>query len=170
MTGDDDRLQVRALRADGNCYRSWTSEMVYRDDLGVVTLAAVGGLVNDRGQSWVQQYTIRTVYWFERPYNLLEVFAPDGRLVELYVHIASPALLADGVLEYTDHELDVVQEPGGAPRVVDEEEFAEAAIRYGYSEDFQQACYVACRSAEQLLQHWVVGAPPEEALRIVETE
>jgi hypothetical protein len=162
-------LLVRALRADGTCYRSWTAEVVYRDELGVATFDAPGGVVESQGQSWVRQHVIRAVYWFERPYNLLEVFAPDGRLVELYVHIASPARLADGVLEYTDHELDVVLEPEGAPRVVDEEEFAEAAITYGYSEDFQRACYAACRRAEQLLQRWSVGVPPEKALRIAET-
>jgi protein associated with RNAse G/E len=158
-------LLVRALRADDTCYRSWAADLVYRDDLGVVTFASPGGVVESQGQSWVRQHAIRAVYWFNRPYNLLEVFTLDGRLVELYVHIASPARLADGVLEYTDHELDVVLEPRGAPRVVDEEEFVEAAALYGYSEDFQQACYAACRRAEQLLQRWQVGVPPELALR-----
>jgi predicted RNA-binding protein associated with RNAse of E/G family len=97
-------------------------------------------VVDDRGRSWVQQYAIRAVYWFDRPYNLLEVFAPDGALVELYMHIASPARLAGGVLEYTDHELDVVLSPGEAPRVV-----------------------------ELLLVRWPTGSPPEVALGVSES-
>jgi protein associated with RNAse G/E len=151
-------ITVRALRADGSCYRSWTAQPVYHDARGLVTFAGPGGVVDYRGTPWVQQYAIRAVYWFDRPYNLLEVFASDGTIVELYVHIASPARLVGDVLEYTDHELDVVLAPGGAPRVIDEDEFAEAAARYGYTADFQQACYAVCREAEQLLVRWPTGA------------
>lgn len=162
-------LTVRALRADGSCYRSWTAQLVYQDAHGLVTFAEAGGVVDDRGRAWVRRYATRAVYWFDRPYNLLEVCLPDGGLIELYVHIASPARLAGAVLEYTDHELDVVLAPGEAPRVVDEDEFAEAATRYGYTADFQQACYAACRRAEQLLARWPTGRPPAVALRATES-
>lgn len=162
-------LTVRALRADGSCYRSWTAQLVYQDARGLVTFADAGGVVDDRGQAWVQRYAIRAVYWFDRPYNLLEVFAPDGALIELYVHIAAPAQLAGAVLEYTDHELDVVLAPGEVPRVVDEDEFAEAAVRYDYGVDFQQACYAACHRAEQLLVRWPIRAAPAVALGTTES-
>jgi protein associated with RNAse G/E len=165
---DSHHLRVRALRADGTCYRSWTTELVYQDALGVVTFAVPGGVVDDRGQQWVKQHATRAVYWFDRPYNLLEVFTPEGTLVELYVHIASPARLVDSVLEYTDHELDVVLTPGEKPRVVDEEEFAAASMTYGYTADFQQGCWAACRRAEYLVSHWSTGAPPVAALRTVD--
>jgi protein associated with RNAse G/E len=162
-------LTVRALRADGSCYRSWTAQLVYQDARGLVTFAQAGGVVDDRDHAWVQRYAIRAVYWFDRPYNLLEVCLPDGVLVELYVHIASPARLRAGVLEYTDHELDVVLAPGEAPRLVDENEFAEAAVRYGYTADFQQACYAACHRAEQLLVRWPIRAAPAVALGATES-
>jgi len=40
------------------------------------------------------------------------------------------------------------------PEVVDEDEFAEAALRYGYSVEFQTACRRAVAEASELVSGW----------------
>jgi protein associated with RNAse G/E len=162
---------VRALRADGLCYRQWRAQVVHRDERGLVTWAGPGGIVMDGDQNslWASAHTIRAFYWFERPYNLLEVSTPDGELVELYVHIASPVRRHEGAVSYTDHELDVVQPACAAAQIVDEDEFHAAAIAYGYSEEFQQRCRLACARALRLLARWPVGVEPGAGLQISDT-
>jgi protein associated with RNAse G/E len=111
---------------------------------------------------WISRFDVRTVYWFERPYNLVEVYLPDGELKQVYVHIASPACIQNGELCYTDHELDVVWRPGQRPRVVDEQEFSAAASEYGYSPEFQKVCRRAVGQALKLIRGWKVLGPPRD--------
>lgn len=99
------------------------------------------------------------------PYNLLEVYRPDGSLIEVYIHIASLVRLEGATLHYTDHALDVVLRPGEAPRVVDEDEFAQAAVQYTYSAGFQAACRQAVVESVQLAAQWKVFGLPLPAQR-----
>lgn len=75
-------------------------------------------------------------YWPNRRYSLLEMYRSDGTLDEIYVDITSPV------------------------EIVDEGEFREAMSRYGYSEEFQQACYEAAREGVDVANGWVAGGMP----------
>jgi hypothetical protein len=44
-----------------------------------------------------------------------------------------------------------------SPLSVGEAEFLEAGSKYGYSKDFQQACYQAAREAMDVANRWVPG-------------
>ena len=102
-------------------------------DTGIVTRVLSGTRIEGlAGGGWIQRHNIHGFYWFDRPYNLLEVYRTDGALEEVYIHIASPARLEHKLVRYTDHELDVVMRAGEEPRVVDEEDFVQAALAYGY--------------------------------------
>jgi protein associated with RNAse G/E len=155
-----DRVRVRAYKSDGTCYRWWTGtvEAVERDHVVVVT--PVGHWVEDIGGGWASKWAIRGIYWFEREYSLLEVYAPDGRLHEVYVNIGSPVEIEEGELRFTDYELDVSRMPPHGARIEDEDEFREAAARYGYSEAFQEACYEVAREAVGLANGWVGQGMP----------
>jgi predicted RNA-binding protein associated with RNAse of E/G family len=108
---------------------------------------------------WVYKHNHRSIYWFERPYNLVEVYERDGQLKQLYVHIASLPKLQDHRLLYIDHELDVVWRPGQAPLVADEAEFLAASREYGYSAEFQSACWRAVDEALELVRCWKPTGP-----------
>jgi protein associated with RNAse G/E len=115
---------------------------------------------------WTSQYAIRAYYWPDRPYNVLEVYAPDGRLVEIYVNISSPAVIGHSRVSFTDYELDVSRRPPDTARLEDEDEFREAASRYDYSDAFQKTCYRLAGEAIKLANNWVaLGLPATEAAR-----
>ena len=152
-----DRVQVRVLRADGALYRSWQATVEQVTLTALVVFKAVGTLVEGPAGGWESEYAVRTCYWFDRPYNLAEVYTPDGRLLELYANIAGPPQVEDGCLSYVDHELDVVCEPGQPPYVVDQDEFAEAAVRYAYSAAFQAECWRAVEAARAAELAWRPG-------------
>ena len=155
-----DRVRVNAYKSDGTCYRWWiaTVEAVERDRVVVVT--PVGHWVEDIEGGWASPWAIRGYYWFGRGYSLLEVCTAEGRLDEVYVNISSPMEMGDGQLRFTDYELDVSRKLPHPARIEDEDEFQEAAAKYGYSEAFQDACYEVAREALGLANRWVGRGMP----------
>jgi protein associated with RNAse G/E len=149
-----DLIDIYALHADGAAYRWWRETVETIDDEKVVTVSPPGKEVHGPLGDWVSRYASRTCYWFARPYVLAEVYRPDGSLLEIYVHVASPASFDGHRLTYVDYELDVVLKPGGAPEVVDEDEFAEAAGRYGYTPEFQERCQRVVAEVLDLIVRW----------------
>ncbi|MDP9313521.1 MAG: DUF402 domain-containing protein [Chloroflexota bacterium] len=155
-----DIVTVQSLGADGTCYRWWHATIEQVKANQIITIAPAATPVEGIHGGWIQRYHIRAFYWLDRPYNLLEVYRPDGSVEEVYIHIASPARLQGASIQYTDHELDVVMRPGEAPMVVDEDEFAHAAVQYNYSLDFQATCRQAVVEAVDLAAQWKVRGLP----------
>jgi len=156
-----ERVQVQAHKSDGTRYRWWqaTVEAVASDQVVLVTPA--GHRVEDIGGGWNSRWAIRAHYWPGRRYSLLEVYTPDGRLDEVYININSPVEIEDSCIRFTDFELDVSRKPSHPARLVDEDEFREAVARYGYSEEFQQACYQIAREAMEVANRWIAGGMPK---------
>ncbi len=152
-------IEIRALKSNGKPYRWWRSTVESCDQEHVATLNRIGDFVEGTGRGWLHKHHHRTIYWFGRPYNLAEVYERNGRLKQLYVHISSLPKLQDHALVYVDHELDVVWRPGQAPRVTDQDEFAAAAARFGYSAELQEACWRAVEEALELVRCWKAMGP-----------
>ncbi len=155
-----ERVRVRAYKADGTCYRRWyaTVEAVEADR--VVTVSPAGHRLEGVDGVWRCEHVIRTFYWLDRWYSLLEVSAPDGRLEEIYVNVGSPVTIEDSEIRFTDYELDVSREPPHEPVILDEDEFLEAARRYGYAEPFRRACYRVAEEALEVAKDWEAGGMP----------
>ncbi len=155
-----DRVQVRAYRSDGICYRWWYATVEAVEPQRVILITPVGHRVEDVDGGWASRHAIRSYYWLDRPYSLLEVYSHEGSLVEIYVNVNSPAEMEDSLIKYTDYELDVSRQPPHAARIVDEDEFREAAGRYAYSDEFQNACYEVAKEAMALADRWVAKGIP----------
>ena len=149
-----DCLRVRAYKSDGTCYRWWTAtvEAVDADQLALVTPA--GHPIGDPGGNFVSPNALRVFYWPGKWYSLLEAYAPDGELAEIYVNISSPVEIDGLQMRFTDLELDVSRIPPGEARLEDEDEFQEAAVEFGYSEELQRTCYEVAREALDLANSW----------------
>lgn len=151
-------LTIQAQRASGEPYRWWQGQVAQVTPDWVVVHQPIGTVVHSATGGWQNLYAIWNIFWFDHPYNLLEVYTPDGELLELYIHIASPPRLSDGQLVYVDYELDVVRAPGDEPRVVDVDEFEAAALRYEYRAELKAACWAAVDEALDLARRWKVGS------------
>jgi protein associated with RNAse G/E len=158
-------IRIRALKSDGSCYRHWYAKVESITDEGVVTISRPGDEVGGPAGGWEMKHTTRNFYWFAKPYNLAEVYHTDGRLKQIYIHIASPVCACDGDLIYTDYELDVVKRPGEGLCVRDEDEFASACAAYGYSHEFQCSCRDAVNEAMQVAACWRVSGSPQARRR-----
>ncbi|CUS02920.2 protein of unknown function [Candidatus Promineifilum breve] len=154
-----DVIWVRVFKADGSTHRWWQAVVESADADCVITYAKAGNQVfhnpnRFRKPVFFQKYDIRSYYWPGRRYDFLEVYWPDGRLHELYADITSPVeVLADEV-RFVDHELDVQMYAGKPPLIVDQDEFAEAAQEYHYTDDFMAVCNAQAEALLPLMAHW----------------
>ncbi len=156
----DDHLLVKVFKANGTCYRWWQTivETVAPDKFS--TISPLNGEVHDIRGGWKRQYVVRTFYWLQKPYNLLEIFRPNGELREIYIHIASPIVCNGHNIQFIDFELDVVRPPHETATIIDEDEFLEAAENFGYTAEFQNTCYMIANEAVHLANSWIPGKTP----------
>lgn len=157
----NDRIRVRALKADGYVYRKWTATVESIEPNLIVTVAPAGSLIWTKGKTRPLPHHLRSYYWLDKFYNLLEVFAPDGALVEIYLNVASPPEVRDRLIAFKDHELDVSKVLPAEARIVDEDEFAEAIDVYHYSQEFQAQMYAVAHEALEIAERWVAKPAPK---------
>lgn len=77
------------------------------------------------------------VVWFTFPgarHDIGRFHTPDGRLTALYANVLTPVEIRGDEWRTTDLFLDVLLEPGRAPRILDADELAEAVARGWVSE------------------------------------
>ncbi|MFZ1756669.1 MAG: DUF402 domain-containing protein [Caldilineaceae bacterium] len=155
-------ILLRQLKHNGVCYRRHPTQLVAHLPEGLVLFSPQKTEIWDSRGSWQAENDVYHYCWYDRWFNLLEVVDPVRKLLEVYVHIASPISLAGNEISYIDYELDATSVDG--PRLVDEDEFAEAAEKYGYTAELQARCYAAAATALVLVDRWQPGLPPEQAL------
>ncbi len=156
-----DTIHVHACKADGTVYRSWHTMIESVDADSIVTISPAGDTVEDHVRIRYQtKHILRSYYWHDKFYNLIEVFDTQGNLIELYINIASPPEFEDGIMSFKDHELDVSRFPPKAAQLIDEDEFAEAAVKYQYTKEFQDRMYSVAEEAIELANHWQARPVP----------
>ena len=149
-----DEVTFRALHADGECYRWWPSmvEAVYADRIVVWT--PKNQIIHQPNGDWLTEWDARMVVLLDRWYSVEELLEPDGTCVELYLNINAPVIIEGNQITYTDYELDVSKVMGQPAHIIDQDEFAEAIVRYGYSREHQAACWAAAHEALLLAESW----------------
>jgi uncharacterized protein len=147
-------MRITALKADGHAYRWWDAEVVESTPACTITINRVGDWIYQPTGDWQGKYHTRNYYWPDKPYNLMELYHADGTRVGVYVHIASKPEIDGDEMRYYDYELDVMKFVGQPARVEDEDEFFEAARKYGYTPEFQAECRRALAEALQLVESW----------------
>lgn len=155
------QLKVRAYKSDGRCYRHWEATVEAHDEERLELVMPSGGWIEDENGGWASENALRNIYWYGKWYCLLEVFNPQGELVEIYVNINSPIVIEDSTVSFTDYELDVSRIPPDPARLVDQDEFEQAAREYGYTQEFTQACYRAAEEALKLANDWAAAGMPK---------
>lgn len=154
-----DLIWVRVFKADGSTHRWWQAVVESAEAECVVTYTTAGNQVfhnpsRFRRPVFIQKHDIRSYYWPNRRYDLLEVYRPDGRLHELYADITGPVEVLDGEVRFVDHELDVQMFAGQAPHIVDQDEFIEAAREYHYSAELMALCNAQAEALLSLMAQW----------------
>jgi protein associated with RNAse G/E len=157
-----DRIQVQACKTDGTVYRSWQATIESMTANSIVTIAPAGSSVfNIKGEDYPIRHHYRAYYWFDKFYNLIEIFETSGELIHIYINVASPPEFKNGIMSFKDHELDVSRYVPKPAELVDEDEFAEAVITYQYTKEFQEKMYSVAHEALELANCWNAKPAPD---------
>ena len=163
--GDD--IAIRALHTNRALYR-WRRAIVeeIRADR-VVTYAGVGAaILSPTYGRVVSRDHVRSVFFLDRPYAVFEFHHSGGRpSPQIYININAPAEVTEAGITYVDHELDVAKDPGRPALIVDEDEFVEAIVRYGYNAAFQASVRAAAEEGMRVAEAWKAG-PLRHDLRV----
>jgi protein associated with RNAse G/E len=126
-------ITVNSRKYDGTIRKSWTCDLIEDAD-GLIT--AVGRFDSDIDHpdlGLIKAGTLSYEYfWFDRWYNIFKFVSDEGLLRNYYCNICMPPKFSNGVLDYVDLDIDVIVDAEFSYRILDENEFATNAKRYGY--------------------------------------
>lgn len=151
MSGMARAVQVVFLKYDGRPHRSYPARWLGRDDAGTWLGVASGTPARVDGD----RATVR-----EEPYVLLvpvgawwtAMFNAAPRPTEIYCDVTTPATwLGDREVTVVDLDLDVRRRRWGHIERLDDDEFAEHTVEFGYPEEVVAAATAASRWLEQAL-------------------
>jgi len=131
-------IAVCAYKYDRVLHRTWDAELLRHDGALVVLDARFSEeIIHDQLGTIAGGTHSLEYYWLDRWYNVFRFSQPDGRLRSYYCNVNSPPEFDGATLSYVDLDLDIVVDPDGSYRVLDNEDFDTNAKRYGYSDEVQ---------------------------------
>ncbi|MEU3462326.1 DUF402 domain-containing protein [Streptomyces sp. NPDC006733] len=153
-----DDVRVRYRKYDGSLH--WNMEMrrLGEDEHGV-WLGVSGGSSSRKGHEPGIVFPEAYVLLFPREAWWTATFNAAPRPTEIYCDITTPPQwISETEVTMVDLDLDVVRKRGvPAPRLLDEDEFADHQVRYGYPPEVVER---AAASARWLMRQIADGAEP----------
>jgi uncharacterized protein len=150
-------VTVRKFLYDGTPNYTWEGRLLEQNGEQVVLEAYftrdkrdLGYVVFERGDLFIE------FYFFDRWYNVFQIYSARGELKGWYCNITRPATLVDGELRFTDLALDLWAYPDGTHLPLDVEEFEELAAGPYRPEDTA----LARAAFDELLELHRAGALP----------
>jgi protein associated with RNAse G/E len=129
-------VRVDSLKYDGRLHRSWTTRLARRDGALLVLEGSFEAEVRHGLLGIIAKGTLSTeYYWTDRWYSVFRFREPRGALRYYYCNVNRPPEFDGSLLSFVDLDIDVLVSPDFTYAVLDEEEFAVNAGRFGYTDD-----------------------------------
>lgn len=144
------RIKVISRKYDGSL-RDWYETDLYAETDEAIMLCALPGLPYwhaRRGEWLTAPDGLIEIFLKRKWYNVVHITEQISSTNLMYINIALPATLQDGVLEWTDLDLDYRVHMDNSVERLDQDEFDENVLRMGYPPDLIEQAYAACREVE----------------------
>lgn len=150
---EPDAITVRVLKYDGAEYRRWNARLERHENSLIVLHASFDQEVQHDLLGNISCGT-RTVeyYWLDHWYNVFRFLEEDSTTKLFYCNVNVPPTISGGVLSYIDLDIDILVQPDFSYQVLDLEEFADNAARYGYSEQIKRQARSAVDELVSLIE------------------
>lgn len=144
MAGNKQSIEVRTYKYDGSGHRSWRASILRREGSLLVLDARFETEVRHDVLGTINVGTLSTeFYWLDRWYNIFKFWNASGELINHYCNVNVPPTFEGQVLSYVDLDIDILVEPDFSYRVLDQEEFEQNALKYGYPDHVRKQAYQA---------------------------
>lgn len=148
------RIAVKAYKYDGVLHRAWEAELIHQEgSLVVLDAEFPEDIVHDLLGTIASGTRSLEYYWLDRWYNVFRFAQPDGTLRNYYCNVNVPPKFDGETLSYVDLDLDILVDPDFSYRVLDAEDFARNAGRFGYSAEVQTRAQEALAELATLIEN-----------------
>ena len=131
-------ITVNSRTYDGTIKRSWTCELIEKNDSLLVFVGEFDRDVDHPDLGRIIKGTVSDeYYWLDRWYNIFRFHQPSGRLRNFYCNINMPPRFDGHVLDYVDLDIDIVVWPDLRYEVLDRADYARNAAAFGYPAEVQ---------------------------------
>lgn len=132
-------LTVQAYKHDGRLHRQWSPGYCVEETENYWAIASKASLViEDDGRHWMTKENAVFLLFKNMWMNIICMFKEGGGIC-YYANIASPTIFDEGYLRYIDYDLDLKLYPDHVIKALDENEFENNIVRYGYSPELVDA-------------------------------
>lgn len=129
-------ITVNSRKFDDSINRSWTCQLVENSEKKVVLKGEFDSEVVHPELGVIKCGTKSLEFYFPgKWYSLFRFHEPDGSFRNYYLNINLPPVFEENVLDFVDLDVDIVVWPDMSYKILDETEFEENAIRFGYTDE-----------------------------------
>ncbi|MBN1680272.1 MAG: DUF402 domain-containing protein [Anaerolineae bacterium] len=151
--------RIEARKYDQRLHYTFPAVLVDDDGNLLQLKGEAGGIIDHRtrGRSWAFEAPFDMFAWRGRWYNIYVNRNADHTLSHFYCNVALPLVITGQTLVFVDLDLDLRIWPDGRIEVLDEDEFAEHTVLFGYPDDVQRT---ARQALDDILALWEQRCPP----------
>ncbi|MDA8352858.1 MAG: DUF402 domain-containing protein [Firmicutes bacterium] len=126
-----DRIRIESRKYDGGFHRSWLQSVVLKTQDPLLVANRDVQVTESDGSQWFTKGLAICQFHRDEWFNTIVLFDARGSY-RFYCNLASPYTWQQGVLVYTDFDLDLLVEADGSYRWLDREEFEQNRRLYSY--------------------------------------
>ncbi len=140
------KIKIVSRKYDGRLRDEYESYLYSEDEEKVVTFSPPGTpYFWQKKNVWLTATDgLIELYFKQAWYNVWHIGEQNSRVNRMYINIATPAILQDGVLTWTDLDLDLRVHMDGSLELLDEDEFQENRAVMHYPPAVVAQAYAAC--------------------------
>lgn len=128
-----DWIKIQSYKHDGTLHRCWERNFLIEEtDQYYITASSRTRVIEHDGRRWYSKEPAIAFFSKHEWFNAIAMIKPEG--IIFYVNLASPTLLADGMLRYIDYDVDYKLFPDGKIITLDEREHERHKRRYHYDD------------------------------------
>ena len=149
-----EEITVRSLKHGDRPHRTWRARIETHEGSLIVLDAFFAEEVRHPILGTIEAGTLsREFFWTDRWYSVFRFGAPtDGRLLNFYCNVNTPARLEAGTLYFTDLDIDVLVKPDLSYSILDEDEFERHAELYSYPSEYRARALEALDQLSSLIE------------------
>ena len=124
---------IKSRKFDKKINKSWTADLIKKENSLLVFLGIFEFEINHNILGVIRPGTISyEFYWLDKWFNVFRFHEPDGEFRNFYCNINTPPTFENGILDYTDLDIDVIVWKDFLPIILDQDEFKENTFMYNY--------------------------------------
>jgi uncharacterized protein len=150
---ESNSIVVQVQKYDGTEHRRWPAVVVEHTGPLLVVDAVFDEEIEHDVLGRIAAGTISTeYYWLDRWYNVFRFGHRERQFQNFYCNVSMPPSFDGRVLCYVDLDIDVFVKPDFTYQVLDCEDFADNALRYGYAVEVREQAQGAVAELIKLIE------------------